>query len=58
MIINKYRCVCGNSTFFVKDVPPHTGLYCDRCGKFFKWLNKDDKQFVKHLSGGKFYEEK
>ena len=54
MKINNYRCVCGNSSFFVKEVPPHKGLYCDRCGKFFKWLNKNESQLVTHIIGGKF----
>ena len=51
MTINKYRCHCGSSRFYVREVKPHVGLYCERCGKFFKWLNKDEVNLVKHLGG-------
>lgn len=34
---------CGHNFYKVKYVKPHVGLYCDSCGKWHKWLSKEEK---------------
>lgn len=53
MIIKKYRCKsCGSQDFFLAEQAMHTCLYCNECGRFIKWADKDDKHlFLKlHLN--------
>ena len=52
--IKDYVCKCDCNTFIVKritknGVTSHTGLYCSYCGKWFKWLNKDERNLVTHI---------
>lgn len=43
MKIKKYRCKsCGSQDFFLANNPVHIGIYCNECGKWFKWANKDE----------------
>ena len=35
-------CKCGCSNFFIKPNGNQTGLYCYGCGKWQKWLTKDE----------------
>lgn len=35
---------CGDNFYKVKYVKPHVGLYCSGCGKWHKWLSKQEKQ--------------
>lgn len=49
-----YICKCGCNTFIVKritknGVASHTGLYCSYCGKWYKWLNKDERNLVTYI---------
>lgn len=38
-----YECSkCGNTSFFTKQNGNSTGLYCKECGKWVKWLNKEE----------------
>lgn len=47
MKLNNYKCLnCGNDTFMTIKKPPHIGIYCSQCGRFFKWANKDDKNLI------------
>ena len=41
----KWVCKCGGMEFFTKEKGTHTGLYCTDCGKWQKWLNKDEVRF-------------
>lgn len=51
MKIKNYKCIaCGSPEFYTevnKNVDNALGLYCSYCGKFYKWLNKDEKNLVK-----------
>lgn len=35
---------CGHNFYKVKYVKPHVGLFCSSCGKWHKWLSKQEKQ--------------
>ena len=38
-----FKCECGNDElFFTKKSAIHTGLYCKKCGRWIKWLNKNE----------------
>ena len=36
------QCKCGSFDFFTQKQGSNTGLYCSICGKWQKWLNKDE----------------
>lgn len=40
----KYICKCGSDRMFVKSSGNHIGLYCKECGKWIKWLSKDESR--------------
>lgn len=50
MKIKNYKCIaCGSDEFYTeqnKFVDNAIGLYCSYCGRFYKWLNKDEKRLV------------
>lgn len=35
-------CKCGGKEFFTEKHGNQTGLYCSACGKWQKWLKKDE----------------
>lgn len=35
-------CKCGSTIFFIEEKGNNTGLYCSACGKWQKWLTKDE----------------
>jgi len=42
-IINNFICNKCNGTFtFIKKNNTQTGLYCSKCGKWIKWLGKEE----------------
>ena len=51
MKIKNYECnSCGSSEFYTEECKGFSnilGLYCSYCGKFYKWLNKNEKNLVK-----------
>lgn len=36
------QCKCGSLDFFMEKQGNNTGLYCSMCGKWQKWMNKDE----------------
>ena len=40
--MNKYKCKCGCENMFVQPKGNNTGLYCSECGKWQRWLGKDE----------------
>lgn len=39
----KYICTkCGSKDFHLEIKGNNTGLYCNKCGKWIKWLSKDE----------------
>lgn len=52
MKIKDYRCgKCGSTDFKTIKKGLHTGLYCTHCGKFYKWLSKDERNLVDMTEG-------
>ena len=41
-------CVCGCTTFFTIKKGTQTGLYCMKCGKWQKWLTKDEANLFEY----------
>lgn len=35
---------CGIVKGFIEEKGNQTGLYCNKCGKWIKWLTKDEKR--------------
>lgn len=47
--MSNYKCKCGNtSDFFIEHNLSQCGMYCSWCGKWIKWLNKDEERLFKH----------
>lgn len=36
MKISDYKCKCGM----------HVGIYCNKCGKWLKWANKNERNLL------------
>ena len=47
MKIKDYVCKCGCNDFFFADKGNQKGVYCTKCGKWFKWADKDEKNLMK-----------
>lgn len=43
MKIKEYTCKCGCNDFFFAEKGNQIGIYCDRCGKWLKWADKDEQ---------------
>ncbi len=41
-------CNCGGKEFFTEKHGNQTGLYCSACGKWQKWLKKDEIRLFDH----------
>ena len=41
-----YECKCGSMDFFTAPKGNNIGLYCSMCGKWKKWLGKDEAFFI------------
>lgn len=39
---------CGIVKGFIEEKGNQTGLYCNKCGKWIKWLTKDEKRLFDH----------
>lgn len=39
---------CGSTSLHTKHKGNNTGLYCDDCGAWIKWLGKDELRAFKH----------
>lgn len=35
---------CGSHTYEIRCKKPHIGLYCKCCGKYIKWLSREEKK--------------
>lgn len=42
-------CKCGGKEFFTEEHGNQTGLYCSACGKWQKWLKKDEIRLCRLL---------
>lgn len=45
VVTTMYKCKhCGNDeNFVIKQKGPHTGLYCEDCGRWICWLKENNK---------------
>ena len=43
-----YECKCGSMDFFTAPKGNNIGLYCSMCGKWKKWLGKDEGFLFEH----------
>ena len=43
-----YKCKCGSMDFFTEPQGNNIGLYCSMCGKWKKWLDKDEGFLFEH----------
>lgn len=43
-----YECKCGSMDFFTEAKGNNIGLYCSMCGKWKKWLSKDEAFLFEH----------
>ena len=42
-LINNFICSkCNGTLTFIKKTNTQTGLYCSKCGKWIKWLGKEE----------------
>lgn len=42
-----FKCQkCSSKDVFVQTSGNNTGLYCGDCGKWIKWLNKDEQRLA------------
>lgn len=50
---DKFKCTyCGSANTEIEEKGNQTGLYCCDCGKWIKWLNKEDiRVFNAHHKG-------
>ena len=50
MKIADYKCKCGSDDFFLgaplNGNTPHVGIYCNKCGKWLKWANKNESNLM------------
>lgn len=44
----KNQCKCGSLDFFIEKQGNNTGLYCSMCGKWQKWMNRDEIRLFEH----------
>lgn len=41
--LSEYKCPkCNSTNLFTRKNGDHTGLYCKDCGRWIKWLNKEE----------------
>ena len=46
-----FKCKkCGSKKYMIRKVCSQTGLYCSDCGKWHKWLNKDEVRIYSELN--------
>lgn len=41
------KCKCGSTNLFVEIQGTRKGLYCGECGKWQKWITKQELQVAK-----------
>jgi len=58
-LINNFVCSKCNGTYtFIKKNNTQTGLYCSKCGKWIKWLGKEElRLYERQLEMDKMAEE-
>lgn len=54
MKIKDYKCKCGNNDFFFLSKNTQVGIYCSKCGKWFKWADKNERNLAQKNKGDKY----
>ena len=45
--MQNFACTkCGSIDVYIKENGTQTGLYCEDCGKWIKWLSKEEKRLA------------
>lgn len=48
--MKEYKCkFCNSDNLFIDERNNHKGLFCGECGKWQKWLGKDEYNLVKRF---------
>ena len=48
--MNNFVCTkCGSVNTYIKENGNQAGLYCGDCGKWIKWLNKEEKRLFERF---------
>ena len=48
--MKEYACPkCGSIDLFTETKGTATGLYCGDCGRWIKWITKDEKRLVERF---------
>lgn len=42
------KCKCGSNELFIEIQGNRRGLYCAKCGKWLKWITKQELQIYKY----------
>lgn len=53
MRIKDYKCKCGCIDFMFHEAGNQVGIYCNRCGKWLRWANKDERNLMNKICGNK-----
>lgn len=47
MQIKDYECKCGSKDLFaLKKSETQVGIYCQSCGRWYKWADKNEKNLI------------
>ena len=56
MKIKDYKCNCQSTDFtFGEKNKSHLGIYCTKCGKWYKWADKNDRNLYEIVYSGRVY---
>lgn len=48
--MEKYFCTrCKSEDLIIEERNPHNALICKECGKWIKWVNKDEKILIEKM---------
>ena len=48
--MKEYSCSkCGSVDLFIKENGSQRGLYCGDCGRWIKWVTKDEQRLVERF---------
>ena len=48
--MSAYCPICKSDKIKIKCKGPHVGAYCQECGAFIKWLNKQEKRNLMYIT--------
>ena len=42
------ECKCGSQEVFLQEKGSQVGAYCKKCGKWIKWVSKNERRVIEH----------